>query len=118
MLSSLSSEDVVDLFRLVVAESKHNPGLGVSFFEAITSVAALPLAGYLEQLGKSGRISVKNAPLMAFQFIGMFKEPLFWPRLMGVNQADLPFSEARVIQTAVAQFVLMLKPKENKPTKR
>ncbi len=110
MLSSLSSEDVVDLFRLVVAESKQNPGLGVNFFAAITSVAAIPLAGYLQQVEKSGQISVKNAQLMAFQFIGMIKEPLFWPRLMGVKKESLPFSEAKVIKTAVERFVLMLKP--------
>lgn len=85
----------VELFRLVIAESGRQPTLGQGFYAELVETAARPIGLRLERdLGCDTEV----AHLTALQFVGAIKEPLFYPRLMGVKaQADA----TRLIERAV-----------------
>lgn len=105
LMSSVSHKDSIAMFRLVISESQRLPHLGQFFFNEITTVAAVPLGVYLTQQVQKGELKIKDTSLAAFQFIGMIKEPLFWPLLMGVDESTIRYSPSVVINSAVNCFV-------------
>jgi len=105
LIDSVSSKDSIAMFRLVISESYRLPHLGQFFYHEITSAAAVPLGQYLKLQVQTGKLNIKNTSLAAFQFIGMIKEPLFWPLLMGVDKSAILHSQSRVINTAVKSFI-------------
>jgi len=114
LLTSVSHTDSIAMFRLVISESHRLPHLGQFFFNEITSIAAIPLADYLSQQSKAGTLEVPDTKLAAFQFIGMLKEPLFWPLLMGVDESALVRSRKKVVSSAVTGFIQQYRGKDTK----
>jgi len=101
LIKSVSHEDSIAMFRLIISESHRLPHLGQFFFDEITAIAAVPLGNYLKAQSESGELHIIDSALAAFQFIGMLKEPLFWPLLMGVKKEKIAYSENKVIKSAV-----------------
>lgn len=80
--------DVIPLLRLVIAEAPRFPELSQAYFAAGKEPAVKGLAAYLSALVAEGRLPAGRDPqLMAAQFLGAIKEPLFWPRVLGVPVA-------------------------------
>lgn len=72
----------LELFRLVIAEAGRHPAIGRAFYEELVEAAARPIAGRRERdLGRDA----PAARVLALQFVGAIKEPLFYPRLMGMT---------------------------------
>lgn len=81
MLKALDDR-ALELFRLVIAEAGRHPAIGRAFYEELVEAAARPIAGRLERdLGRDA----PAARVLALQFVGAIKEPLFYPRLMGMT---------------------------------
>lgn len=74
-------DHAVELFRLVIAEAGRRPDLAQSFYEELVASAVQPIG---ERLQRSTNMSTRDAEVLALQFVGAIKEPLFYPRLMGV----------------------------------
>lgn len=80
--------DVIPLLRLVIAEAPRFPELSQAYFAAGKEPAVKGLASYLAALAAAGRLAPGLDPtLAAAQFLGAIKEPLFWPRVLGVPVA-------------------------------
>ena len=110
LIESVSNKDSIAMFRLVISESHRLPHLGQFFFNEITAVAAVPLGDYLRMQSRAGTLHIPDASLAAFQFIGMIKEPLFWPLMMGVDKSAIQHSQSRVINSAVKGFIRQYSP--------
>lgn len=77
--------DVIPLLRLVIAEAPRFPELSQAYFAAGKEPAVKGLSAYFETLATHGRLAEGREPaLAAAQFLGALKEPLFWPRVLGV----------------------------------
>ncbi|MFG1348335.1 TetR/AcrR family transcriptional regulator [Xanthobacter autotrophicus] len=91
--------DVIPLLRLVIAEAPRFPELSQAYFAAGKEPAVKGLAAYLAALIAEGRLRAGRDPqLMAAQFLGAIKEPLFWPRVLGVPVA---FDAAEAVERAI-----------------
>lgn len=91
--------DVIPLLRLVIAEAPRFPELSQAYFAAGKEPAVKGLSAYFAALAARGRLSPGLDPtLAAAQFLGAIKEPLFWPRVLGVPVA---FSAAAAVDRAI-----------------
>ncbi|QRG09202.1 TetR/AcrR family transcriptional regulator C-terminal domain-containing protein [Xanthobacter dioxanivorans] len=97
--------DVIPLLRLVIAEAPRFPELSHAYFAAGKEPAVKGLSAYLASLAGEGRLAPGLDPqLAAAQFLGAIKEPLFWPRVLGVPAAfDGAEAMERAIDTVLRQ---------------
>ena len=96
--------DVVPLLRLILAEAPRFPELSAAYYRDGKSPAVEPLGRYFTHLAAAGRLKADDPQLAAAQFLGMIKEPLFWPRVLGVPMAfDTEFVIARAIDAVLAR---------------
>lgn len=91
--------DVIPLLRLVIAEAPRFPELSQAYFAAGKEPAVKGLSAYLAALAAAGQLRPERDPqLAAAQFLGAIKEPLFWPRVLGVPVA---FDPAEAVERAI-----------------
>lgn len=94
MLDALDA-GAVELFRLAVAEGGRRPEVARGFYDSLVASAAHPIA---VRLAAELEEPLEEARLRALQFVGAVKEPLFYPRLMGIT----PTAEQRgIVERAV-----------------
>ncbi len=90
------------LIRLVIAENVRFPEITSIYFAAGKEPAVGRLSTWLAEEARAGRLAVDNPTLAAQQFFGSIKEPLFWPRLLGLETLHEP---GIVIENAVTIFL-------------
>jgi len=76
--------DVIPLLRLIMAEAPRAPELSAAYYARGKAPAVATLADYLRPLAARGGLATADPELAAVQFLGMIKEALFWPRVLGV----------------------------------
>ncbi|MEP9348871.1 TetR/AcrR family transcriptional regulator [Xanthobacter sp. KR7-225] len=92
--------DVIPLLRLVIAEAPRFPELSQAYFAAGKEPIVKALQGYFTTLARAGRLAPGVDPeLAAAQFMGAIKEPLFWPRVLGVPVA---FDPGATVERAIS----------------
>lgn len=90
--------DVIPLLRLVIAEAPRFPELSQAYFTVGKEPALKGLGDYFATLAADGRLMTSDPGLAAAQFLGAIKEPLFWPRVLGVPVA---FDAATAVERAI-----------------
>ena len=90
--------DVIPLLRLVIAEAPRFPELSQAYFAVGKAPALKGLTAYFTVLAAEGRLAVADPALAAAQFLGAIKEPLFWPRVLGVPVA---FDAGQTVERAI-----------------
>lgn len=103
-VDTLTRPDVLGLLRLVVSEAPRTPVLTERFFSHGRGPAFDALVRYLIAMDRHGRLRIPQPELAALQFLGLFKEALVWPRLLGAEPLPAARREA-VIEQAVASFM-------------
>ena len=102
---------VMPLLRVVIAESPRRfPELATAFYAHGKGPGVGGLTLYFDRLIAAGRLApppachdtVLAGSLMAVQFLGMVKEALFWPRIMGQSPA---LDDQMVIEAAIARLL-------------
>lgn len=91
--------DVIPFLRLLICEGARFPELADVYYKAGKAPAVKELASYLE--GVDDRLAL-DAETRAAQFLGMIKEALFWPEVLGFPAAKNP--EA-VIEAAIGRIL-------------
>lgn len=97
MLDALDA-GAVELFRLAIAEAGRRPQVARGFYDSLVASAAHPVA---VRLSAGLRLPAREAHLSALQFVGAVKEPLFYPRLMGIAPTA---DRAAVVEQAIAML--------------
>jgi TetR/AcrR family transcriptional regulator of autoinduction and epiphytic fitness len=100
----LTDPRIIALLRVVVAESQRAPELSVAFYRNGKEPVLKTVAEYLQAEHKARRLKIPDAGLAARQFLGLFKEILFWPTMLGVPVPGGAERE-RVIEAAVDVFL-------------
>ncbi|MEP3245569.1 MAG: TetR/AcrR family transcriptional regulator [Sneathiella sp.] len=101
----LSSDQIVALFRVIIAEMPRFPELGLELYERGKKPYLDGLETYLKQEVKRGRLEISDVVLAARQLLGMINDLVFWPRLL-VAEAGLSKTEnKRVVEEAVRTFL-------------
>lgn len=77
--------DVQPLLRLIIAEGPTTPGLSQSYLTAGKGPAVLELIRLLEAMPDRFGMSAERR---ASQFLGMIKDALFWPDVLGIPTAQ------------------------------
>jgi AcrR family transcriptional regulator len=72
-LTHLYSEQTVDLFRILVTESRRSPELGRLFYEVGPARGRKGLEGYLQTAKAQGLIDASDCALAADQFLSLCK---------------------------------------------
>lgn len=108
LVEALLAPESLALLRVVVAESGRTPALARLVHAAFTGVGAGRLTSYLQEAAAAGRLVIRLPDLAALQLLGLVKEVLFWPRLLGVER--LPADQETVIAEAVRLFLAAHRP--------
>ena len=99
--------EVIGLLSLIIAEAPRFPELSPAYFQAGKLQVTSRLAAYFALLQQAGTLKAEADPaLVAAQFLGAIKEPLFWPRVLG---GSVSFEVEAVVERALAR-VLGLEP--------
>lgn len=104
-LALMASETGLDLFRMVIGASHDFPRTGEIFYERAMGVMIGRLETYLTRMDAEGALAVPDPAMAAFQFLGLYKEALFWPRLVIGARSPLKLEREAVIARAVAIFM-------------
>lgn len=105
LLDALLLPESLALLRVVAAESTRAPALGRRVFAALTGAGAEQLSAYFQRATAAGTLHVEHPGLAAFQLLGMVKEALFWPRLLGVDEPVVDADRTEVISRAVRTVI-------------
>jgi TetR/AcrR family transcriptional regulator of autoinduction and epiphytic fitness len=102
VLDALSEEKMKGFLRLVISEAVVQPEFARAVLEAGKMPATQVLVTRLEAEKARGVLSPDmDSALAARQFMGLVKEPVFWPVMLGAE----PLPQAAVIDNAITLFV-------------
>lgn len=99
-LQMLRSERFTKLLRLVMGESGRFPELKTVYSENGIRSLLNSVGDYLQSTGKP----IGDIPLAAQQYLGMVKEALFWPVLLGILPMPSPERDRYVIEDCTEKF--------------
>ncbi|MCF4165468.1 TetR/AcrR family transcriptional regulator [Zavarzinia compransoris] len=102
LMAHWDNPDVIGFLRLIMAEGPSSPEMTAAYYARGKAPAVAALAAYLRPLAAAGRLSTGDAELAAVQFLGMIKEALFWPRVLGVPTG---FSPETVVEAAIDRIL-------------
>lgn len=102
LLAHLRSPRVLALLKLVVAEHTRFPSLTSLFYQHGKQPALRQLTAMLRHWQASGQLRCEEPELAAVQFLGLVKEGLFWPLLLG---SQPPREDETTIEAAVRAFL-------------
>jgi TetR/AcrR family transcriptional regulator, regulator of autoinduction and epiphytic fitness len=97
----LSRPDMVDLFRIVIAELPRFPELGETQFSLGKMPYFASVRQYLDAERAAGTLRVDDVDLATTQFLGMISNYVFWPRLLLRDWAPDAASLEHVVTEAV-----------------
>jgi TetR/AcrR family transcriptional regulator of autoinduction and epiphytic fitness len=84
LLAVLRSERFIGLLRLVMGESGRFPELTKFYSENGITLILANLAEYFRECTELGMLKTDRPDIASQQYLGMIKESLFWPVLLGV----------------------------------
>jgi AcrR family transcriptional regulator len=102
----LTRDGMVDLYRVVIAETPRFPELGRANFERGKLPFWRSVRDHLLTETRAGSARVDDADLAATQFLGMIADYAFWPRLLvpqwnpSAAQLDHAVDQAAVVMAA------------------
>ncbi|MGE5477854.1 MAG: TetR/AcrR family transcriptional regulator [Bacteroidales bacterium] len=106
LLVHLRRPQMLGLFRLIVSERPRFPELGLAFSAGGKGTAFALMEEYFAAQNRRGVLKVDDPWEATVLFLGMLKESVHWPALLGLAVAD----DRRAIDAAVAAVMKMYAP--------
>lgn len=104
----MSRDEMVALFRIVIAEAPRFPDLAEAQFTLGKAPFFNSVKGYLAAEHAAGALDCGDPELAATQFLGMISNFAFWPRLLLVDwhptTEDLHRTVAEAVRAIVARY--------------
>ncbi|WP_062153276.1 TetR/AcrR family transcriptional regulator [Beggiatoa leptomitoformis] len=100
-LIMLRSEQFSKLLRLVMGESGRFPELTALYSESGIRSLVRTLADYLQSTGKD----IDDIQLASMHYLGMVKEALFWPVMLGIVPMPSPERDKEIIEKSTDMFI-------------
>ncbi len=104
-MSFLYQPNTISLFRLLIGESGRFPHLLDSLVVNEKAPFTRELILFLENQQESGKFKAKDTEVAAAFFMGMLKEPHFWPMMLGFTKLKQPKNQNQFIKEAVEIFI-------------
>ncbi|WP_341716462.1 TetR/AcrR family transcriptional regulator [Micromonospora sp. FIMYZ51] len=101
----LSQPEMVDLFRIVIAELPRFPELARAHFAQGKMPYFESVRSYLLAERDAGAADIADPEMAATQFLGMISNYLFWPSLLLPDWTVAPARTAAVVEEAVRTMV-------------
>lgn len=105
VLKVLLSPTSLALFRVVIAQAGRFPEMTQAFRYHGDEAIIQTLAQYLSRQTKLGVLAVNQPDQAARQFLGMVKETVFWPRVLGVGKPPSKREVEDAVSNAVSIFL-------------
>jgi TetR/AcrR family transcriptional regulator of autoinduction and epiphytic fitness len=105
VLKVLLSPTSLALFRVVIAQAGRFPELTQAFRYHGDEAIIQTLAQYLSRQTKLGVLAANQPDQAARQFLGMVKETVFWPRVLGVGKPPSKREVEDAVSNAVSIFL-------------
>ena len=102
ILTHLRKPQVLGLLRLIAAEHERLPEIAAEFFKSGKGPAVGLVQNYLAAQNTLGRLKIADPLLAAQQFLGMIKESVFWPKMIGMPIVQ---DDQNVVQAATEAFL-------------
>jgi len=103
--SLVLAPEVLDLYRIVVAETPRFPELGRTLYETGPKRGIARLADYLQRLTDRGLLDVREPDIAARQFFGMIRSDLYLRRLFNISDAEVGITVEQMVASSVAMFL-------------
>lgn len=104
-LRLVTDPEVSALFRVVVHEAPHFPGIGEMFNEAGPKPAKQRLARYFEEAVKQNKLTIDDVPLAVDQFLMMCKARIMQDFWFGLRGAPTETEIEKTVAAAVSTFL-------------
>lgn len=104
-LSFLFRQDVLAIWRVVMAEGPRFPELGRAFFESGPMRLLGWFSGWVRRRQEAGALGQGEPMVMAEQFLALLRTSAFMRRMLGLPAADDAASEAAAIEASVEAAV-------------
>ena len=101
----LYDPNTVNLFRILIAESRHFPDLADTILIGNKAPFTRALIAFLEEQTHKGTLRCDNAHRAAAFFMGLLKEDHFWPMMLGFVAVQEPFDTKALAQEAIDLFL-------------
>lgn len=106
-LAHLYSEQTVDLFRILVTESRRTPDLGRMFYEVGPARGRKGLEAYLQSAKQQGLIEPSDCALAADQFLSLCKGSAHLQFMLNLIPAPTPHQIKLEVEGAVGAFMTL-----------
>lgn len=100
-LKMLRSEKFSKLLRLVIGESGTFPELSSMYSQHGIKTILSSIDEFFTAINNKGTLTIPEPSLAAQQYVGMVKESLFWPVLLGVFKPPTAERDEYVIDSAI-----------------
>ena len=101
-LQVITTPRILDIFRVVISETRRFPELGQIFYDSGPGVTIAGVVHYLQRAEAQGLIKTDCPNLAAYQFLGMLRGDLQLRALLGIGEkAELD----RIAQSCVKAFI-------------
>jgi Transcriptional regulator len=108
MLSGMLTDDMVESYRMIVAEAGRFPEIGVTAYAMAIERGAVRLAAMFERAMADGYLRRADAKLAAEQFIDLASGTLLkkrvWNVVAAVSAETIAAEAVRIVQTFLAAF--------------
>ncbi len=104
-MTFLYQPKTINLFRLLIGESGRLSHLLDALLVNEKAPFTKELITYLDSQQKNGKFKIKDAELAASFFMGMLKEPHFWPMMLGFTTLKQVKHQNQFIKEAVEIFI-------------
>lgn len=99
------SEEGLNLYRLVIAESRDFPGLGQLVYENSCRPVLTQLENYLQQLNANGQFHIDEPGFAADAFFSLLKGDLHFQCLLGTQPLPSESEKQALINQAVSFYI-------------
>lgn len=100
-LSVMRSEKLTNLLRLVMGEAEKFPEIKNLYSQNGIRTVLSTVEGFFTAVDNEGILKIDDSSLAAQQYVGMIKESLFWPVMVGVFDQPSKEREEQVIESAM-----------------
>lgn len=102
-LSFLFRDDVMAIYRVVMAEGPRVPELGHAFFQSGPRKIIAWLSGWMAERQAQGTLAEGEPEMMAEQFLALLRTSGFMRRILGLPETEPGI--ARTVDAAVCTFI-------------
>lgn len=90
LIAEITSPAHIALVRVIIGAAARHPAVSAAFFATGKGAALRSLVTYLDAKVAARQFAIPDTSMAGLQFLGLIKEPLFWPPIFGGTPRGTP----------------------------